>query len=49
MDSTIRNFRIVQIEGKRQVERGIDFYNLDAISYDDGRLGETFKSIFRNG
>lgn len=30
-DGTIRNFRIVQQEGKRQVNRDIDFYNLDAI------------------
>ena len=30
-DSTIRNFRIVQKEGSRQVSRGVDFYNLDAI------------------
>jgi hypothetical protein len=30
-DSTIRKFRIVQTEGKREVERRIDFYNLDAI------------------
>jgi prophage maintenance system killer protein len=30
-DSTIRNFRIVQKEGKREVEREIDFYNLDVI------------------
>lgn len=29
--STIRKFRIVQIEGKRQIERDIDFYNLDVI------------------
>ncbi len=28
---TIRNFRIVQQEGKRQVNRDVDFYNLDAI------------------
>lgn len=28
---TIRNFRIVQTEGKREVTRNIDFYNLDAI------------------
>lgn len=28
---TIRKFRIVQIEGKRQVEREIEFYNLDMI------------------
>ncbi len=29
--ATIRNFRIVQKEGIREVERSIDFYNLDAI------------------
>lgn len=29
-DSTIRNFRIVQMEGSRSVKRQIDFYNLDA-------------------
>jgi len=29
--STIRKFRIVQNEGGRQVERNIDFYNLDII------------------
>ena len=28
---TIRNFRIVQTEGKREVNRNVDFYNLDAI------------------
>ncbi len=30
-EPTIRKFRIVQMEGKRQVERTVDFYNLDAI------------------
>lgn len=29
--STIRKFRIVQLEGKRRVERDIEFYNLDVI------------------
>jgi len=29
--STIRNFRIVQTEGNRQVEREVDHYNLDVI------------------
>ena len=29
--ATIRNFRIVQIEGKREVEREVAFYNLDVI------------------
>lgn len=30
-DGTVRKFRIVQQEGKRQVNREVDFYNLDAI------------------
>ncbi|KKR34488.1 MAG: hypothetical protein UT66_C0023G0011, partial [candidate division CPR2 bacterium GW2011_GWC1_39_9] len=30
-DSTIRKFRIVQNEGGREVERDVDFYNLDLI------------------
>ena len=30
-NSTIRKFRIVQTEGKRKVEREIEFYQLDAI------------------
>ena len=30
-EATIRNFRIVQKEGSREVSREIDFYNLDAI------------------
>ena len=30
-EATIRNFRIVQTEGKRQVERDVEFYNLDMI------------------
>jgi len=29
--TTVRNFRIVQTEGNREVERAIDHYNLDAI------------------
>ncbi|HSH66873.1 MAG TPA: virulence RhuM family protein [Bacteroidia bacterium] len=29
--STIRKFRIVQTEGKRNISRDVDFYNLDAI------------------
>jgi hypothetical protein len=29
--STVRNFRTVQVEGKRNVERDIDYYNLDVI------------------
>ncbi len=30
-ETTIRKFRIVQIEGKREVVRNVDFYHLDAI------------------
>ncbi|WP_057936251.1 RhuM family protein [Algoriphagus resistens] len=30
-DSTIRNFRIVQLEGKRNIDRKIDHFNLDMI------------------
>ncbi len=30
-EATIRNFRIVQTEGSRQVTREVDFYNLDVI------------------
>jgi hypothetical protein len=30
-EATTRNFRIVQTEGKRQVERDVEFYNLDII------------------
>ncbi len=30
-EATLRKFRTVQTEGNRQVERSIDFYNLDAI------------------
>jgi hypothetical protein len=30
-DSTVRNFRIVQLEGKRDVTRNVEFYNLDMI------------------
>ena len=30
MDSTVQNFRTVQTEGSRQVERDLEFYNLDA-------------------
>jgi hypothetical protein len=30
-EATIRNFRIVQTEGKREVARDVEFYNLDVI------------------
>ncbi len=31
VDSTIRNFRIVQLESEREVARNVEFYNLDMI------------------
>lgn len=31
LDSTVRNFRTVRLEGNRQVERDIEHYNLDVI------------------
>lgn len=30
-EATVRNFRTVQIEGEREVERMLDYYNLDVI------------------
>ena len=30
-NATVRNFRTVQTEGKREVERAIDYYNLDVV------------------
>ncbi len=44
---TIRKFRIVQIEGKRQVERLVDFYNLDAIISVGYRVNSTRATQFR--
>lgn len=31
MEATVANFATVQIEGKREVVRNIDYYNLDVI------------------
>jgi len=44
---TVRKFRIVQIEGKRQVERGVDFYNLDAIISVGYRVNSVRATQFR--
>jgi hypothetical protein len=44
---TIRNFRIVQNEGGRQVEREIAFYNLDAIISVGYRVNSTRATQFR--
>lgn len=32
-DSTVRKFRIVQTEGKREVGRNVTYYNLDLIGH----------------
>lgn len=44
---TIRKFRIVQTEGNRQVERNIDFYNLDAIISVGYRVNSVRATQFR--
>src|SRR3989338_2206003 len=46
-DSTIRRFRIVQTEGKREVSREIEFYNLDAIISVGYRVNSTRATQFR--
>jgi hypothetical protein len=46
-DSTIRNFRIVQIEGTREVSREVEFYNLDAIISVGYRVNSTRATAFR--
>ena len=45
--STIRNFRIVQTEGNREIERNIDFYNLDAIISVGYRVNSSKATKFR--
>ena len=47
MDATIRKFLIVQTEGKRQVSRNIDFYNLDAIISVGYRVNSVRATQFR--
>jgi hypothetical protein len=46
-EATIRNFRIVQTEGNRQVTRNIDFYNLDAIISVGYRVNSHRATAFR--
>ena len=45
--STIRKFRIVQKEGKRNVERELDFYNLDMIISVGYRVNSSRATQFR--
>jgi hypothetical protein len=45
--ATIRNFRIVQKEGNREVARNIDFYNLDAIISVGYRVNSVSATRFR--
>ncbi len=47
MGTTIRNFRIVQTEGSREVTREIDFYNLDAIIATGYRVNSHQATRFR--
>lgn len=46
-ESTIRKFRIVQLEGKRNINRDIDFYNLDAIISVGYRVNSVRATQFR--
>jgi len=46
-DSTIRKFRIVQNEGGREVERDVDFYNLDLIISVGYRVKSSIATAFR--
>ncbi|MHB9027943.1 MAG: virulence RhuM family protein [Candidatus Latescibacterota bacterium] len=46
-EATIRNFRIVQAEGTRQVIRQVDFYNLDMIISVGYRVKSLIATRFR--
>jgi len=46
-EATIRNFRIVQKEGSREVARNVEFYNLDAIIAVGFRVNSTRAIQFR--
>jgi len=46
-EATIRKFRIVQIEGKREVSRTVDFHNLDAIISVGYRVNSVRATQFR--
>ena len=44
---TTRNFRVVRLEGKRQVDREIMFYNLDAVISVGYRVNSKKATLFR--
>jgi len=46
-EATFRNFRTVQVEGKREVSRELDFYNLDAIISVGYRVNSSKATQFR--
>ena len=46
-EATVRNFRMVRTEGSRQVTRGIDHYNLDAIISVGYRVNSVRATQFR--
>jgi hypothetical protein len=46
-EATIRKFRIVQTEGKREIARSVDFYNLDAIISVGYRVNSVRATQFR--
>lgn len=46
-EATVRNFRTVQIEGNREVERDLEFYNLDAILSVGYRVNSASATQFR--
>ena len=48
-EATIRNFRIVQKEGDREVARNIEFYNLEAIIAVGFRVNSLEPSNLDNG
>ncbi len=47
LEATIRKFRIVQKEGKRDISREVDFYNLDAIISVGYRINSVCATQFR--
>lgn len=47
-DSTFRNFRIVQKEGIREVERDLKFYSLEMVIAVGFRVNSKKATVFRN-